>query len=171
MRAFLVVALLPILVAPAFADPDHAPSSGVRWYGLVDYIAVVTAVPGVGAGVEIASESDWISLDVSGGVLPICFYACTAYDWAGVSLAYHHRLTDHFFVGPRIAAVDRGVGVSEPTSDDLFGWTSLGLIEVGFRRRTETGWIASASLGAGISVQAGDHALGPAISVRVTFGK
>ncbi|HEY3803056.1 MAG TPA: hypothetical protein VGL61_10640 [Kofleriaceae bacterium] len=171
--------MLPILSAPAIADPEHAPSSGVRLYGLVDYTAFVTGVPGLGFGVEVAGERDSISLDVSGGVLPLCFYACVIYDWGGVSLAYHHELTHHIFVGPRVAALYRGASVpgssdssesSDSSSDDLFGWTAVGLIETGFRRAAN-GWIASASLGAGVSVQAADHALGPAIAVRVTLGR
>jgi hypothetical protein len=169
-RALLVAALLPILVARASADPDPAPQSGVRFYGLVDYTAFVTGIPGIGIGVELASGRDSISLDASGGALPVCFIACAIFDWGGVSIAYHHQITNHIFVGPRVAAVYRAAQVPDSTDDDeTFGWTGLGLVEAGFRRAAN-GWIASASLGAGVSVAA-DHTLGPAISVRVTIGR
>ena len=159
-RAWLVALLLPVLATRASAD--------VRLYGMVDFPAGVAPLPGVGIGVELGSWRDSLSLDASGGGVPICFGDCVIYAWAGASVAYHHQLTDRIFVGPRIGAIDRGLGAGQPPSD-IFGWATLGVLEVGFRRPTN-GWIASASLGAGASMAA-DRVPWPAVSVRVTYGR
>jgi len=170
-RAWLAALILPILAGRASADPAPEPWSGVHLYGLIDYALFETAVPGIGFGVELDAGDESVSLDVSGGAIPICFIACALYDWVGASAAYHHQVSEHLFVGPRVGVLDRVVGEPTQSNDaDIYGWAAIGVVETGFRRHTNGGRIAAASVGAGVSINA-DRKLWPTVTVRVTYGR